>query len=59
MWCSPFFVASSMELMSHNIRTNTALYPDCSPTALPLDWYDGCPKWSSTFVSGRVRHRHV
>ena len=33
-----------MELMSHNIRTNAALYPDCPPTALPLDWDDGLPE---------------
>jgi hypothetical protein len=33
-----------MELMSHNIRTNAALYPDCSPTTLPLDWYDELPE---------------
>jgi len=32
---------SSMELMSHNIRANAALYPHCSPLmALPLDWDD-------------------
>ena len=27
-----------MELMSHNILMNAALYPHCPPTALPLDW---------------------
>lgn len=27
-----------MELMNYNIHTNTALYPHCTPTALPLDW---------------------
>ncbi len=27
-----------MELMSYNIRTNAALYPNSPPTALPLDW---------------------
>jgi hypothetical protein len=44
----PFFfrscVASSMELMSHNIRTNAALYLDCPPTALPLDWDEELPE---------------
>jgi len=29
---------SSMELMNYNIHANTALYPHCRPTALPLDW---------------------
>ncbi|KAF8273188.1 putative methyltransferase-domain-containing protein [Lactarius quietus] len=29
---------SSMELMHYNIYANTALYPHCPPTALPLDW---------------------
>jgi hypothetical protein len=29
-----------MELMSHNIRANAALYPNFPPTALPLDWDD-------------------
>jgi hypothetical protein len=29
-----------MELMSYNIRTNAALYPNCPPMALPLDWDD-------------------
>lgn len=38
------FVASSMELMYHNIRTNAVLYPDCSPTALPLDWDEELPE---------------
>jgi hypothetical protein len=33
-------LASSMELMSYNIRTNTALYPNCPPMALPPDWGD-------------------
>lgn len=33
-------LASSMELMSYNIRTNAALYPNCPPMALPLDWDD-------------------
>jgi hypothetical protein len=29
-----------MELMSYNIRMNTALYPNCPPMALPPDWDD-------------------
>jgi len=29
-----------MELMSYNIRSNAELYPQCPPTALPLDWDD-------------------
>jgi hypothetical protein len=29
---------SSMELMNYNIHANTALYPNCPPTTLPLDW---------------------
>ena len=30
-----------MELMSYNIHTNAALYPNCPPPmALPLDWDD-------------------
>ncbi len=29
-----------MELMSYNIRTNAALYLNCPPMALPLDWDD-------------------
>jgi hypothetical protein len=33
-----------MELMSYNIRTNTALYPNCPPTALPLDWDEELPE---------------
>lgn len=33
-----------MELMSYNIRTNAALYPNCSPTALPLDWDEALPE---------------
>lgn len=32
---------SSMELMNYNIQANTALYPHCPPTALPLDWDEG------------------
>jgi hypothetical protein len=26
---------------THVLRTNTALYPDCPPMSLPLDWDDG------------------
>jgi hypothetical protein len=39
-----------MELMSYNIRTNDkttgndALYPNCPPTALPLDWHEELPE---------------
>ncbi|KAI9510044.1 hypothetical protein F5148DRAFT_977404 [Russula earlei] len=40
---TPPFVASSMELMSHNIRTNVMLYPHCPPTGLPLDWDEELP----------------
>jgi len=29
-----------MELMSYNIRANAALYPNCPPMALSLDWDD-------------------
>jgi hypothetical protein len=32
--------ASSMDLMSYNIRSNAALYPHYPPTTLPLDWDD-------------------
>jgi hypothetical protein len=35
---SPLVLVSSMELMNYNIHANTALYPHCPPTALPLDW---------------------
>ncbi|KAF8475360.1 putative methyltransferase-domain-containing protein [Russula ochroleuca] len=35
---------SSMELMSYNIRTNAALYPNCAPTSLPLDWDEELPE---------------
>ena len=39
-----FFVASSMELMSHNIHTNATLYPNCPPIALPLNWDEELPE---------------
>lgn len=42
-----------MELMSYNIRSNTALFPNCPPTALPLDWDDELPKT----VYNNVRER--
>jgi hypothetical protein len=29
-----------MELMAYYIRANAALYPNCPPMALPLDWDD-------------------
>ncbi|KAH9962670.1 putative methyltransferase-domain-containing protein [Russula dissimulans] len=35
---------SSMELMSYNIRSNVTLYPNCPPTALPLDWDEELPE---------------
>ncbi|KAI0305793.1 putative methyltransferase-domain-containing protein [Multifurca ochricompacta] len=34
---------SSMELMDHNIRGNSALYPHCPPRALPLNWDEELP----------------
>jgi hypothetical protein len=33
-----------MDLMSYNIRTNAVLYPNCPPTALPLDWDEELPE---------------
>jgi len=33
-----------MELMSYNIRSNATLYPNCPPTALPLNWDEELPK---------------
>ena len=53
MGCSVFCIASSMELMSYNIRSNTALFPHCPPTALPLDWDDELPET----VHNNVRER--
>jgi hypothetical protein len=34
-----------MELMSYNIPTNAARYPNCPPMALPLDWDDEEAVW--------------
>ena len=42
-----------MELMSYNILSNTALFPHCPPTALPLDWDDELPET----VHNNVRER--
>jgi len=33
-----------MELMSYNMRSNATLYPNCPPTALPLDWDEELPE---------------
>ncbi|KAI9440757.1 putative methyltransferase-domain-containing protein [Lactarius indigo] len=43
---------SSMELMNYNIHANSALYPHCPPTALPLNW-------DEEELPEAVRGRHV